>query len=96
MTDIINITNNSTPQDDTMVVLNVTYNGENGDFYEPINRDLTDREVKDLVVQGLREGRVRGVEAVPNADIGDFVVDRYLNAEVPKIMVRPKVTFGAG
>jgi len=76
--------------------LNVTYNGQNGDYPDPISFDLTEGDIKQIVSEAIQTGYIPGIDPVENPDIGDFVVDRF-NAtdDLPqRLMVRPKTPFG--
>jgi len=80
-------------------VVNVTYEGQNGDLLDPIPFDSSDAEIKQMVTEAVRDGvGVRGLGAYPSADFADFVVDRF-NAThdqpVNRVFVRPKTPFGS-
>jgi len=76
--------------------LNVTINGQNGDYPDPVSYDSTDGDVKQIATEAIRTGYIPGIAADPNANLMDFVVDRFPNtAELPpRLMVRPKTPFG--
>ncbi len=77
--------------------VNVTYNGENGDLPDPVLFDSTDGDVKGWLTEALSGGNIPGIPTVENADLTDFVVDRFAaNEEVNynRIIVRPKTPFG--
>jgi len=77
--------------------VNITYKGQNGDLPDPVNFESTNGDVLGFVAEAVRAGTVPGVNADPNADFHDFVVDRFASdAATPynRLMVRPKTPFG--
>jgi hypothetical protein len=76
--------------------LNVTINGQNGDLPDPVSYDATDGDIKQIVTEAIHTGYIPGIDADANADLTDFVVDRFPASEdlPPRLMVRPKVPFG--
>jgi hypothetical protein len=77
--------------------VNITYNGQNGDLPDPVNFDATDAEIIGWATEAIRSGGVPGISTVPDADLQDFVVDRFQANDdypVPRLMVRPKTPFG--
>ena len=76
--------------------LNVTINGQNGNYPDPVGYDLDDEGIREIVKEGLLDGFIPGVDADPEADLADFVVDRFpATAELPpRIFLRPKTPFG--
>jgi len=76
--------------------LNITVNGMNGDLLDPVMFDATDDDIKNWATEAVSNGDVPGIEAVPNVDFTDFVVDRFTaNDEQPnRIFIRPKTPFG--
>lgn len=76
--------------------LNVTINGENGDYPDPVSYESTDGDVRQIATEAIRTGYIPGIAADPTADLADFVVDRFpATAELPsRLMVRPKTPFG--
>ena len=77
--------------------VNITYGGKNGDLRDPVFFQSTDGDVKNWVTEAVRAGSVPGLDAAPNADFGDFVVDRFAATEARPyalIQVRPKTPFG--
>lgn len=81
-----------------MAQLNVTINGQNGNYPDPVSYDLDDAGVRGIVKEALLDGYIPGISADPDADITDFVVDRFpATAELPpRIFLRPKTPFGLG
>lgn len=80
-----------------MAVLNITYQGTNGDLVDQVSFDATDGDIKAWVTEAVRNGDVPGIDAHPTADFGDFVVDRFAaRDDLPnRILVRPKTPFGS-
>lgn len=76
--------------------VNITYKGSNGDLLDPVTFDATDAEIRTWVTEALRTGGVPGIPADPEADLTDFVVDRFAAKEdLPnRLMIRPKTPFG--
>ena len=82
---------------DTEARVNITYGGKNGDLPDPVFFQSTDVDVKAWVTEALRAGSVPGLDAAPNADFSDFVVDRFTASEARPynlIQLRPKTPFG--
>ena len=77
--------------------VNVTYSACNGDLPDPVSFDASDADVKTWVTEALRTGGVPGIAAAPNADLTDFVVDRFDSNDARPyrlLQVRPKTPFG--
>lgn len=77
--------------------VNITYGGKNGDLPDPVFFQSTDDDVKNWITEAVRAGSVPGIDATPNADFSDFVVDRFAATEARPyhlIAVRPKTPFG--
>ena len=77
--------------------LNITWQGQNGDLPDPVPYDATAAELKAWAREALRAGYVPGIDADPQAELGDFVVDRFpANDARPwkTVMIRPKTPFG--
>lgn len=75
----------------------VTYSGEYGELPDPVNFQSTDGDVRGWVTEALRTGGIPGIGAQPNADLTDFMIERFTaNATRPwnAISVRPKTPFG--
>jgi len=77
-------------------LLNITVNGQNGDLRDPVSFDATDADVKAWATETVRNGGVPGINADPNVDFHDFVVDRFAaKDDLPaRLMLRPKTPFG--
>jgi len=76
--------------------LNITWAGQNGDLPDPISYDAADGDVLQWASEAIRGGDVPGIDADPNVDLQDFVVDRFAakDDQPNKILVRPKTPFG--
>lgn len=79
-----------------MAKFNITYNGENGDLADPVSYDSTDADLKQIATETVRNGDIPGIEADPDADFNDFVIDRYPAKDgLPnRLLLRPKTPFG--
>jgi len=77
-------------------LLNITVNGQNGDLRDPVSFDATDADVKAWATETVRTGGIPGIDADPNADFHDFVVDRFAERDgLPaRLVLRPKTPFG--
>lgn len=79
-------------------LLNITWAGQNGDLPDPVAYDATDVEIKHIALEAIRTGAVPGIRVDRQADLDDFVVDRFpATGAVPhhRLFVRPKTPFGA-
>lgn len=77
--------------------VNVTYNGANGDLPDPVSYQASNGDIFQMVAEALHTGYIPGIPADPNADLTDFVVDRFDANEVRPyslLSVRPKTPFG--
>jgi len=77
--------------------LNITWSGQNGDLVDPIAYDAPDKDILQWATEAIRTGGVPGITADLNANLTDFVVDRFAaTADVPmnRIVLRPKTPFG--
>lgn len=75
--------------------LNITFEGHNGDYVEPVSFDASDAELKRLATAAIRAGLLG--DARRHVDLRDFVVDRFGATErlpVNRIFIRPKTPFG--
>jgi hypothetical protein len=82
---------------DGMARLTITYGGQQGDLPAPVSYDSTDSDLKQGATEAVRAGDIPGIDAAPDADFTDFVVDRFpARADVPfnRLSLRPKVPFG--
>ena len=79
-------------------MVNVTWNGNNGDLPDPVNYDSTDADILQMVQEAVRTGGVPGIPADQNATFTNFVVDRFGATEARPnklISIRPKTPFGS-
>lgn len=76
--------------------LNVTFGGQNGDYPDPVNYDMTDGDIKQVATEAIRTGYIPGIAEDANVNLQDFVVDRFpaSNDLPPRLMLRPKTPFG--
>jgi hypothetical protein len=77
--------------------VNVTYAGGNGDLPDAVSFDANDGDIKQWVTEAIRTGGIPGIPLTENADLRDFVVDRFeaTDARPHKyLMLRPKTPFG--
>lgn len=77
--------------------LNITWNGQNGDMPDPIDFDATDAEILAWSAEAIQNGGVPGIAADPNANLADFVVDRFgpgNGIDYNRVAIRPKTPFG--
>lgn len=76
--------------------LMVTYNGVQGDYPDPVNFDGTDADIKQIATEAINTGYIPGIAADGNANLQDFVVDRFPATDElpPRLMLRPKTPFG--
>jgi hypothetical protein len=68
----------------------------NGDLPDPVNFDATDADIKTWATEAVRNGDVPGIDADPNVDFTDFVVDRFVAKDDKgnRLFLRPKAAFG--
>jgi len=78
--------------------LNVTINGQNGDYPDPVSYDMDDPNIRAIVTEAVRSGYIPGIDADAGVNLESFVVDRFPATEElpPRLMVRPKTPFGHG
>jgi hypothetical protein len=76
--------------------LMVTYQGSQGDYPDLVSFDASDGDVKQVATEAIRTGYIPGIAADPDANLQDFVVDRYeASPELPpRLILRPKTPFG--
>ena len=77
--------------------VNVTYNGGNGDLQDPVSVNANTNDIRTWVQEAIATGSIVGIPADPNADLRDFVVDRFPPTDVRPytlFSVRPKTPFG--
>lgn len=81
------------------VSINVTLNGQNGDFRCELDGDLPDDMILGMVREAIQGGNVTGIEPqpVPEEVADTFVIDRYpgnVEGVDTRFIVRPKTPFG--
>ena len=81
-------------------VLNITWDGQNGELPDPILNDATDVQIRQWAAEAIRGG-IPGITADEGANLNalaDNVIFRYpATADLPnRIMLRPKTAFGRG
>lgn len=77
--------------------VNITWQGQNGDLFDPVDFNASDARIRQQVAEALRNGQVAGVNAHRFVDLSDFVVDRFpASGQVPypRIFLRPRTPFG--
>lgn len=76
-------------------VLNITWNGENGELPDPIIYDSTDGDILQWAAEAVRGG-IPGITADPNVNLEGFVVERFgSTVDLPnRVVLRPKTPFG--
>ena len=74
----------------------ITYSGQNGDYPDPVDYDLSDYEILQIAKEALSTGYIPGIPTVTNANLTDFVVDRISGTEEkpPIVAIRPKTPYG--
>jgi hypothetical protein len=85
------------PQPEGMAKLTITYGGQQGDLPDHVSFESTDADLKQGATEAVRAGDVPGIDAHPDADFADFVIDRFRrNEAVPfnRLSLRPKTPFG--
>jgi len=80
---------------DGEAVLNITWQGQNGDLPNPILFDSTDVDIRRWATEAVRGG-IPGITADANVNFQDFVVERFsATAGLPnRVVLRPKTPFG--
>jgi hypothetical protein len=77
--------------------LTITYNGQQGDLPDEVDFHLAEAAVKQIATEVVRAGGIAGIDADPNANFTDFVVDSYPSREdlpINRLVLRPKTPFG--
>ena len=78
-------------------ILNITWDGQNGDLGEPISYSSSDSDIKAWASEAIRGGSVSGIRSDGYVDFEGFIVDRYrANEDKPynSVFLRPKTPFG--
>jgi len=77
------------------VLINITYQGQSGNYYVNIDPGVDDRTVKNICEEAVRGGEVPGISVnIPRNAFANFVIDRFHDNQT-RFVVRPKVPFGA-
>lgn len=81
------------------VLINITYDGQNGDYRCDMDPNVSDDDtVRRVCEEALRGGEVQGIDRrdVGRGVFANFVVDRFGGAgeRETRFVVRPKVPFG--
>lgn len=78
-------------------LLNITVNGQNGNLRDPVSFEATDADIKAWAAEAVSNGGIPGIDADPNVNFNDFVVDRFAEKDdLPaRLVLRPKTPFGA-
>lgn len=78
-------------------VVNITWDGQNGDLPDPVSYDAANGDVLQWAAEAIRGGGIPGIDADPNVNLQDFVVEKYAakDTQPNKIVVRPKTPFGS-
>lgn len=77
--------------------VNVTWNRQNGDLPDPVPLDSADGDILGFVTEAVRGGDVPGVNADPNANFQNYMIERIDPSDAypfNRILVRPKTAFG--
>jgi hypothetical protein len=85
------------PLPENMARLTITYSGQQGDLPDPVSFDSTDADLKQGATEAVRAGDIPGIDAHPDADFADFIIDRFpARGDVPfnRLSLRPKTPFG--
>lgn len=83
--------------DQNYAIVNVTWNGQNGDLKDPVPYDTSDADIRQAVRESLASGNVPGIQADSDVDtLNDYVVERFNSVDdLPnRILLRPKTPFG--
>ena len=80
-----------------MAVLNITYQGNSGDYDLEVDHTASDADIKRIAVEVVRSGGIRGLHLknLPDNAFANYVVDRIRSGGEQRIYLRPKVPFGA-
>ena len=78
------------------VLINMTYNGQSGNYVANIDAGLDDSSIRRICEEAVRAGEVPGLPKNIRVDaFRNFVIDRFHGNEGVRFVVRPKVPFGA-
>ncbi len=77
------------------VLINMTYNGQSGNYVAGIDEGLDDGSIRRICEEAVRAGEVPGMPTdIPVDAFQNFVIDRFHGTEGVRFVVRPKVPFG--
>ncbi len=77
------------------VLLNITYQGQSGNYLVNIEPGVGDNTVKNICEEAVRNGEVPGISVeLPRNAFANFVIDRFHGEQV-RFVIRPKVPFGS-
>ena len=65
--------------------LNITVNGQNGDYPDALRYDMTDGDVKQVATEAVRTGYIPGVTAA-EVNFNDFVVGALISGVAQKFL----------
>lgn len=85
------------PIADNQARVSVTWKGQQGDLPDPVAYGAANGDVFQWVTEAVRAGDIPGIDADPDANFANFVVDRFdAHEEVPynRLAVRPKTAYG--
>lgn len=76
-------------------ILNISWQGQNGDLPNPILFDSTPEDVRRWATEAVRGG-IPGIAADANVNFQDFVVERFPSKDgLPnRVLLRGKTAFG--
>jgi hypothetical protein len=77
-------------------LVNITWQGQNGNLPDPVPYDATEGDIRQWITEAVRGG-VPGITPDVNANFADFMVERFQADEVRShnlIQIRPKTPFG--
>jgi hypothetical protein len=76
-------------------VLNITYDGEQGELPDPVLYDASDADIIRWATEAVRGG-IPGITARADANLAGYVVQRFgSTADLPnRVVCRPKTEYG--
>lgn len=82
---------------DGYAVLNITYDGQQGELPDPINFDAADSDIRQWAKEAIQGGGIQGINQDTDADLTSFVVERFPpgnGIDFARVSLRPKTAFG--
>ncbi len=77
------------------VLINMTYNGQSGNYVANIDAGLDDGSIRRICEEAVRAGEVPGIaKNIAVEAFQNFVIDRFHGNQGVRFVVRPKVPFG--